>query len=322
MIVVYLLYQESDDFEDNFRAPRLADPLKPPLAPPRAPAPFCTKAAWRGAGLHRHFRLALRALARPLLPPRAWRRRRELQYRLARAAHARDQRLVLLAAAPFELRRVARRHAAGLRVRDQGRRYITHMLKLRNVDAALANFFASGLFELGEKLGPDPLAVPAHARFDAELFEAFFQCCLRAPHGGRARWPRARPAPRRSRLPRARRGRCATRSRSATKASSRRRSSPCCAGTDRLGRRRHRRPWPLYEDLTADFVYLRLHGYKELYASGYDDEALDRWAGASRPGARAARSDDARLPRRAARRASAAATSTATSTTRTSAMRP
>src|SRR4029078_5982627 len=36
--------------------------------------------------------------------------------------------------------------------------------------------------------------------------------------------------------------------------------------------------WPLLEDLTADFVYVRLHGDEELYASGYDDAALDRWA--------------------------------------------
>jgi uncharacterized protein YecE (DUF72 family) len=36
--------------------------------------------------------------------------------------------------------------------------------------------------------------------------------------------------------------------------------------------------WPLLEDLCADFVYVRLHGDKELYASGYSDEALDRWA--------------------------------------------
>ena len=36
--------------------------------------------------------------------------------------------------------------------------------------------------------------------------------------------------------------------------------------------------WPYREDLTADFVYLRLHGSKELYASGYSDEALDHWA--------------------------------------------
>ena len=36
--------------------------------------------------------------------------------------------------------------------------------------------------------------------------------------------------------------------------------------------------WPYAEDLTADFLYLRLHGAEELYASGYGDEALDRWA--------------------------------------------
>ena len=36
--------------------------------------------------------------------------------------------------------------------------------------------------------------------------------------------------------------------------------------------------WPFLEDVTADFVYVRLHGDEELYASGYSDEALDRWA--------------------------------------------
>jgi uncharacterized protein YecE (DUF72 family) len=36
--------------------------------------------------------------------------------------------------------------------------------------------------------------------------------------------------------------------------------------------------WPYAEDLTADFVYIRLHGAEELYASGYNDSALDWWA--------------------------------------------
>jgi uncharacterized protein YecE (DUF72 family) len=36
--------------------------------------------------------------------------------------------------------------------------------------------------------------------------------------------------------------------------------------------------WPLLEDDTADFAYLRLHGDQELYTSGYTDEALQRWA--------------------------------------------
>jgi uncharacterized protein YecE (DUF72 family) len=36
--------------------------------------------------------------------------------------------------------------------------------------------------------------------------------------------------------------------------------------------------WPKMFDLTADFVYVRLHGDKEIYASGYTRRALDAWA--------------------------------------------
>jgi uncharacterized protein YecE (DUF72 family) len=38
------------------------------------------------------------------------------------------------------------------------------------------------------------------------------------------------------------------------------------------------RRWPMTEDITADFVYMRLHGDKALYRSGYSDRSLDRWA--------------------------------------------
>ena len=36
--------------------------------------------------------------------------------------------------------------------------------------------------------------------------------------------------------------------------------------------------WPMPQDVTADFIYIRLHGDKELYRSGYSDRALTRWA--------------------------------------------
>jgi len=36
--------------------------------------------------------------------------------------------------------------------------------------------------------------------------------------------------------------------------------------------------WPDFEDVTADFVYIRRHGEHELYASGYEDDSLARWA--------------------------------------------
>ena len=37
--------------------------------------------------------------------------------------------------------------------------------------------------------------------------------------------------------------------------------------------------FPYAEEVTADFVYVRLHGSRELYASGYTDAELDGWAG-------------------------------------------
>ncbi|MCG1055869.1 DUF72 domain-containing protein [Mycetohabitans sp. B5] len=36
--------------------------------------------------------------------------------------------------------------------------------------------------------------------------------------------------------------------------------------------------WPCIEDVTADFVYLRLHGTESKYAGAYSDPALQRWA--------------------------------------------
>ena len=38
--------------------------------------------------------------------------------------------------------------------------------------------------------------------------------------------------------------------------------------------------YPAISAVTSDHVYVRLHGAEELYVSGYDDRALDRWAAA------------------------------------------
>jgi uncharacterized protein YecE (DUF72 family) len=55
------------------------------------------------------------------------------------------------------------------------------------------------------------------------------------------------------------------------------------------------RPWPLYEDVTADFVYMRLHGSTELYKSRYTSEQLDRWADCIRAWSTGGEPADARL---------------------------
>ena len=56
----------------------------------------------------------------------------------------------------------------------KGPRYITHILRLKNVLRPLANFFASGVFALREKLGPILWQFPASTHYDATRFEEFF----------------------------------------------------------------------------------------------------------------------------------------------------
>src|SRR5947209_3606241 len=52
----------------------------------------------------------------------------------------------------------------------KGGRFITHMKKLRDIEAPLANFFASGLLALKEKLGPILWQFPPIMRFHREKF--------------------------------------------------------------------------------------------------------------------------------------------------------
>ncbi|MGH8212347.1 MAG: DUF72 domain-containing protein, partial [Rhodanobacteraceae bacterium] len=53
--------------------------------------------------------------------------------------------------------------------------------------------------------------------------------------------------------------------------------------------------WPYVEDVTADFMYLRLHGDEQLYVSGYTDDALDRWAARIRTWSEGSQPADAHL---------------------------
>jgi uncharacterized protein YecE (DUF72 family) len=55
----------------------------------------------------------------------------------------------------------------------KGSRFITHMKRLRDVGVALANFTASGVLRLEEKLGPILWQLPASFAFDAERVDAF-----------------------------------------------------------------------------------------------------------------------------------------------------
>jgi len=160
----------------------------------------------------------------------------------------------------------------------KGPRFITHVKRLRDVDTPLANFFASGLFELKAKLGPILWQFPPNMRFKADLFAAFFE---KLPHHTAAALELAKQHDRRVsrctlQIDKRRRLRHAVEIRHESFVDPAfiqllRRHRIALVTADTAGK------WPLLEDLTSDFVYLRLHGDKELYASGYDGAALARW---------------------------------------------
>jgi uncharacterized protein YecE (DUF72 family) len=163
----------------------------------------------------------------------------------------------------------------------KGPKYITHQRRLKEVRAPLANFFANGLFELKHKLGPILWQFPPMLPFKPERFEAFFemlphdtaqaQALAKQHHDARVEGRMSLD------LDDSRPLRHAVEIRHPSFADPAfvamlRRHRVALVVADTAGK------WPLLEDLTSDFMYLRLHGDEELYASGYSDAALARWA--------------------------------------------
>ena len=162
----------------------------------------------------------------------------------------------------------------------KGNRFLTHMLKLKDIEGPLANVLASGVFELRDKLGPFLWQFPEMVKFDHARFEHFLSLL---PHDTEAALERARQHQPRMEgkvslaLDARRPMRHAVEVRHESFRDERfiallRKYNIALVVADTAGR------WPYIEDVTADFMYLRLHGDKELYASGYDDDAIESWA--------------------------------------------
>jgi len=157
-------------------------------------------------------------------------------------------------------------------------RYITHMRRLRNIEEPLANFLVSGLLELGPKLGPILWQFPPRMKFDAALFGAFLDLLPKDTKAAQglirrhaSRRPRgAQPAGKHHRLRHAVEIRDESfRDPAFIRLLRRHKIALVCADTV---------DWPRLMDLTADFVYCRLHGSEKIYESGYDKKSLDDWA--------------------------------------------
>ncbi|MBM3715815.1 MAG: DUF72 domain-containing protein, partial [Actinobacteria bacterium] len=212
--------------------------------------------------------------------PRGLVQRRELEYVGERL------RSVELNGSFYSLQRPSSYHRWRAEVPDgfvfavKGSRYVTHMLRLVGVRTALANFYASGVLALGPTLGPFLWQLPERVEFDPDVLAAFLAELPRTTGDALA-------------LARQHDDRLDGRTwleieadvplRHALEPRSPSFSNPLAADilrahgvslvfADTAGR------WPVFDAVTADHVYVRLHGSQELYASGYGDDELDAWA--------------------------------------------
>lgn len=191
----------------------------------------------------------------------------------------------------------------------KGNRYITHILRLRDIDGPLANVLASGVFNLRDKLGPFLWQFPPNFKFDPEPMEHFLSILPHDTEAGLALARRHEPRMQgRTALEvdKKRKLRHALEVRNDSFVDPAfiallRKYKVAMVVADTAGK------WPDYEDVTADFMYLRLHGAEELYASGYTEEALDWWAERIRAWSVGSQPGDAQLisdkaaPKRASR---------------------
>ena len=162
----------------------------------------------------------------------------------------------------------------------KGPRYITHIQRLRDIEAPLSNFLASGVLLLREKLGPFLWQFPPSFKLDMEKMESFLKLL---PHDVAAAkylasnhdaWMKKRVAFEDADDHHKLRHSIEIRNKSFAipeflELLRKYDVAIVCADTVE---------WPKIADVTSDFIYCRMHGSEVLYASGYDAKALDQCA--------------------------------------------
>lgn len=158
-------------------------------------------------------------------------------------------------------------------------RYITHIKKLHDIEKPMANFFSSGPLILKEKLGPFLWQFPPSMGFDPDRFQTFLDLLPKDFNEAQKLAFKSELKTNRTYLKvdknRPLRHAVEVRNNSFLNpwfVEMMRERNVAIVFADTAGR------WPYMEDITSDFIYVRLHGDSELYVSGYDDKTLNFWS--------------------------------------------
>ena len=182
---------------------------------------------------------------------------------------------------PTTFRRWAEQTPEDFVVSLKGSRYVTHLLRLVNVETALANFFASGVLELGARLGPIVWQLPATITWDADLIDRFLGLLPRTTvAAGRLAEQHD------DRLPPERAATTPLVDVPVHHVLEVRHESFVVPEFEALLHRHDvaavrndaPKPWPVLDIASSSVAYARLHGHTRLYASRYSDAGLDGWA--------------------------------------------
>lgn len=140
----------------------------------------------------------------------------------------------------------------------KGWKEITHQRRLNNPAQYVQQFLNSGISGLGNRLGPVLWQLPPSLEFTPDRVKTFLECLpAELPGGVKARY--------------------AIEARNETFGSETaiallKEHNVALVMADTGGR------YPQFDQVTADFVYVRLHGSPRMYYSNYSDAALESWA--------------------------------------------
>jgi uncharacterized protein YecE (DUF72 family) len=196
----------------------------------------------------------------------------ELTYAAARFPSLEINRTFYSLVTPQTLRTWYEATPYDFRFAVKGSRFITHNKKLANIEGPMDRFLESGLTQLKHKLGPILWQLGPNLRFDPARVEGFLTGLPRKL--GKRRLLHALEP---------------------------RHPSFFVPEMARLARHHnvaialsHSSAWPYTEEITAGFVYVRLHGPRELYGSAYTEPELEDWAERISAWSRGSEPDDAR----------------------------